>query len=104
HSVEISFLLIATLYGLTLPFKRTISLFDAVVLVTIFVLYLIRVARAPAEEPHLVGPALFIGRLPVKQRRIAVAGLFAAAAGVILLCAEPFAEALVSTGEEFGIS
>ena len=33
HSIEIAFLAVATLYSLSLPFKRTISLVDAVVLV-----------------------------------------------------------------------
>ena len=31
------------------------------VLIAIFVVYMIRIARAPAEEPHLVGPAQLIG-------------------------------------------
>jgi cation:H+ antiporter len=104
HSVEVAFLMAATLYGLTLPLRRTISLFDAVVLVAIFVAYLVRIARAPAEEPDLVSTALLIGSLPVRQRRTAVIAMFVVAAAIILLCAEPFAEALVSTGEEFGIS
>ena len=103
HSVEVAFLFVATAYGLTLPFRHTISLFDAFVLVSIFVVYLVRVARAPAETPSLVGSALVIGSLPARQRRIAVGALFVAAA-VILLCAEPFAESLVASGEEFGIS
>jgi cation:H+ antiporter len=104
HSVEVTFLALATLYGLTLPLRRTLSLIDAAVLVSIFVAYLVRVARAPAEEPELVGSALLVGNLPVRQRRIAVAGMFVSAAGVILLCAEPFAESLVASGEEFGVS
>jgi cation:H+ antiporter len=104
HAVEVAFLAAATIYGLTLPLRRTISLFDAAVLVTIFVVYLIRIARAPAEEPELVGCALMIGSLSVRARRCSVIGLFVIAAGVILLCAEPFAESLVATGEEFGVS
>src|SRR3954468_4764722 len=54
HSIEIAFLAVATVYSLTLPLKRSITLFDAVVLIGLFVAYMIRVARAPAEEPHLV--------------------------------------------------
>jgi cation:H+ antiporter len=38
------------------------------------------------------------------NRRLAVVGMFVFAAVVILMCAERFAEALVSTGEELGIS
>lgn len=104
HSVEISFLLLATLYSLTLPLKSTLTLFDTVVLVALFVAYLWRVARAPAEEPHLVGPSLVIARLPQTTRRIVVAILFVVAAGVILACAEGFADALVATGSELGIN
>ncbi|MET1000373.1 MAG: sodium:proton exchanger, partial [Acidimicrobiia bacterium] len=104
HAVEISFLVLATIYGLTLPFKESLTLFDSAVLVTVFVLYMFRVARAPAEEPHLVGPAQLIGALPVAQRRAALAALGLGAVIVILAVAEPFAESLVSVGEEFEIN
>jgi cation:H+ antiporter len=104
HSVEVAFLFAATVYGLTLPLRRTISLIDAVVLVSIFIAYLVRIARAPAETPSLVGTALVIGSLSPRRRRAAVGALFVGAAAVILLCAEPFAESLVDTGEEFGVS
>jgi cation:H+ antiporter len=103
HSVEIAFLAIATIYGLTLPLKSSLTLFDSVVLVTIFALYMFRIARAPAEEPHLVGPAELIGRLPVTKRRLVVALLFLGSVVAILLAAEPFAESLIHVGEEFNI-
>ena len=104
HAIEIAFLGLATIYSLTLPLKRTLTLFDAVVLVGLFVLYAARISRAPAEAPHLVGPAELIGRLPVPWRRAVVALMLAGSAAVILISAEPFADALVTTGEEFGIS
>ncbi len=104
HSIEIAFLAVATIYSLSLPFKRTISLVDAVVLISLFIAYMVRIARAPAEEPHLVGPAELIGSLPDARRRVVIGSLLAFAAGVILACAEGFAEALVETGTEFGIS
>jgi cation:H+ antiporter len=103
HSVEISFLVIATLYGLTLPIHRTLTLFDSAVLVTIFALYIVRVARAPAEEPHLVGPAQLIGSQEEGRRRLIVVLLFVGAVVAILACAEGFAESLVETGEHFNI-
>jgi cation:H+ antiporter len=104
HAIEISFLAIATLYSLTLPLKQTLTLFDAGVLITLFALYMVRISRAPAEEPHLVGPARLVGSLPRPRRRAAIAVMFVFSAAVILACAEPFAESLVHTGEEFGIS
>jgi cation:H+ antiporter len=103
HSIEITFLAIATIYSLTLPLKRTLALFDAAVLITLFVLYAIRISRAPAEEPHLVGPARLIGELPTARRRTVVIVMLLAAAGVILASAEPFAQSLVDTGEQFGL-
>jgi len=104
HSVEVSYLAIATVYSLTLPLKSAITPFDAVVLVGIFVAYTVRISRAPAEEPHLVGPARLIGTFRTPRRRAAVIAMFLFSAAAILLCAENFAEALVQTGEEFGIS
>jgi cation:H+ antiporter len=103
HSVEIAFLVIATLYGLTLPLKSSLTLFDSAVLVTIFALYMFRIARAPAEEPHLVGPAQLIGTLPETKRRAVVGLLFLGSVVAILLAAEPFAESLIETGEQFNI-
>jgi cation:H+ antiporter len=104
HAIEISFLSVACVFSLFLPLFRTLTLWHSAVLITIFVAYSIRIARAPAEEPHLVGPAQLVGSLPKTRRRIAVVVMFAFAAGVILACAEPFAEALVETGESFGVS
>ncbi|HEY5076349.1 MAG TPA: sodium:proton exchanger [Acidimicrobiia bacterium] len=103
NSVAIAFLLIATLYGLTLPLHRTLTLIDAAILVTVFVVYMVRVARAPAGTPHLVGPARTIGTMSTARRRAAVAALFGAAIVTILVCAEPFAESLVDTGRKFAI-
>jgi cation:H+ antiporter len=62
------------------------------------------VSRAPAEEPHLVGPARYLGSFPVATRRASVIGLFAASGVVIWLFAHPFAESLVATGEQLRIS
>lgn len=104
HSVELSYLAVATGYSLTIPLKRSITLVDAVVLVTLFVLYTVRISRAPAEEPHLVGPARWLGSFDEARRRAAVGGLFLFAAAVILLCAEHFAEALVASGQSLGVS
>lgn len=104
HSVEVCFLAVATIYSLTLPLKSSITLVDAVVLVALFVAYTVRISRAPAEEPHLVGPARLIGTFRVARRRASVATLFVFAAAVILLCAERFADGLVDTGRQLGIS
>jgi cation:H+ antiporter len=104
HSIEIGFLAVATIYSLTLPLKHSVTFIDAVILVSIFVAYTIRVSRAPAEEPHLVGPARYLGTFDTTARRITVGGIAVFAAAVILLFAERFAEALVLSGESLGVS
>jgi len=104
NSVELAFLAVATVYSLTLPLKDTITLWDAAILVGIFVLYVIRLASAPAHEPHLVGPARFIGTFSPAGRRATVGILFVYAALVILAVAEHFAEALVATGQALHVS
>jgi cation:H+ antiporter len=103
HAIELAFLSAATVYSLTLPMKSKIYLWDAAILVAIFAAYTVRLARAPAEEPHLVGPASWIGTFSTAARRGSVVGLFALAAVVILLSAEHFADALVATGSTLGI-
>jgi cation:H+ antiporter len=104
QSVDIAYLTIASLYGLTLFLKQTLSPFDAVVLVSIYVLYLRRLSGAPPSPPHLVGPSAFIGSLPKRTRRFINYAMFAFAAGVILLCAEAFAHAILELGEAIGVS
>ena len=69
HGLELVVLLAATVYAFWLPFKGELTLLDMGVLVTMFVFYMWRIARLPAEEPHLVGPAAEIGRLSPRFRR-----------------------------------
>jgi cation:H+ antiporter len=102
-SVEIVYLGIATLYSLHLPLRTSLTIVDALVLVSIFVVYVVRLARAPVEEPDLRGTAGWIGGLPAGRRRGAYIGMFALAALVILAAAEHFAEGLVHTGAELGL-
>lgn len=104
HAVELSYLMVATAYSLFIVLRRSITLIDAAVLVALFIAYTVRISRAPAEEPHLVGPALWFATFSVRRRRATVVGLFVFAAGVILLCAQHFAEALVGSGRSLGIS
>jgi cation:H+ antiporter len=103
-AVELAYLSLACAYCLTLPLKRTVSLLDAVVLVAIFVAYTLRISRAPQTSPDLIGPAAWIGAMGRGARRASVLALFAFAGVVILLVAEHFAESLVDTGAELGVS
>lgn len=103
HGLEVVVLLAATIYAFVLPFKANINLIDMAMLFAIFAFYIWRIARLPAEEPHLVGPARLIGMMNPLKRRAITAGLTIIAATVILMVAKPFARSLVATGVEFGI-
>lgn len=103
HGLELVVLLAATVYAFSMPLRDSITLLDMAVLVSFFVFYIYRVARLPAEPPHLVGPAKLIGALPNAPRRTFVAVLAIVAAAAILLVAKPFATSLVATGVALGI-
>ena len=104
QSVDIAFLALASLYGLTLFLKDHLTLWDALILVGIYVVYMIRLSRASPEDPHLVGPSAYIGSLPKRTRRTANYVMFTVSGLVILLVAEPFAESIIELGEAVGVS
>ena len=102
-SLELVFLLVATLVTFAIFFMGQVHLVLAGVLILLYVAYLwISSTQAPTE-PHLAGPAATIGALPTRARRVTVLALFVYAAVVILMAAEPFVEALVETGETLNI-
>jgi cation:H+ antiporter len=103
-AVELAYLSLACAYCLTLPLKRTVTLIDAVILVSIFIAYTLRISKAPQTHPDLIGPAAWIGAMGKTARRASVLSMFAVAGVVILLVAEHFAESLVETGLELGVS
>jgi cation:H+ antiporter len=103
QALEIGALAVATVYSFLIPFKHGIGLLDTVVLVSLFVVYAWATARVPAGHPELVGPAAAIGTLGASARRMVTYALFAYAAAVIFVAAEPFAESLVTTGTTLGI-
>ena len=129
--VELAFLAVASVYGLTLALRRSLTILDTVLLVLIFIAYLWRVRHADranaAEDPdadadddadddkagddddddeasELFGPASAVASLPASQRRWVTAGMLLAAAGIIIAVAEPFANSLVSTGRQLHVN
>ncbi|HEX9761575.1 MAG TPA: sodium:proton exchanger [Acidimicrobiia bacterium] len=104
QSVDIAYLTVASIYGLSLFLKPSLTLYDAAILVAIYVAYMFRLSKAPASTPHLVGPSAYIALLDRRWRRLVNYIGFALAAGVILVVAEPFAHSLIDVGEELGIS
>jgi len=103
HGIEISALLLATIYSFILPLKGALSALDSVFFIGIFVLYIIRASRAHVIEPELAGPSELIASIRVPLRRLATILLFAVSGLTIYIAAKPFAEGLLSSGRRFGI-
>jgi cation:H+ antiporter len=103
HSMEISFLTVATVYSFLIPLKGTLSLLDTAVLLIIFAFYMFAASRAGVSEPELGGPSELIGDLPKGRRRLVTIGLFLMAGLTILLASAPFAESLLATGRAYGV-
>jgi cation:H+ antiporter len=103
HGLELSFLVLATIYSFVIPIKGTLSLVDSLILISLFALYIWASSRAKKVEPELVGPAAAIAALPKRASRPLTAFLFLLPAGIILASAEPFAEGLIATGKSAGI-
>lgn len=103
NRVEITYLTVATVYCFIIPIKGTLTLIDCLVLVGIFAAYAWRTAVMEVHEPELVGPAKLISRLTKTKRRLVNVLLFGFSGVTIFACAEPFAEALIHSGELLGI-
>jgi len=103
HKIEILYLSLATIYSFLIPFKKQLDLFDAVVLISIFVFYIRAASRAAHVEPELEGPSEMIAHWGEQPRRVVTVLLFLFSAYTIFISAEPFAEGLLATGRTFGI-
>lgn len=76
-------------------------------LITIFGAYLWRVGQLPKaeedeDEDDEPGPAAALGALSLRRQWLIMGALTVIAAAVILVSAEPFAEAMVASGRRFG--
>ena len=101
--LELTMLVAATLVTFLIFFTSQVHIILAAALIVMYLFYLWVTSTRESEEPELVGVALVIGALAPARRRAVVVVLFLYAAAVILVAAEPFVEALIETGSEFGI-
>jgi cation:H+ antiporter len=103
ESLELYFLLLATLYSFVIPAKGTLGPADMLVLVVMFLAYVREAARETVVEPELEGTAASLALLPRSRRRAVTGVLFVAAGATIFCAAEPFAESLLAIGERFSV-
>ena len=101
---ELLFLGLATVYAFVIPIKGSLTWYDGLVFLGIYVAYIAVSARRPPEQLEAGGPADLLLALPARRRRTMVLGLFLLAAGTILANAAPFCEGLVGAGRELHIN
>ncbi|MFP3395668.1 sodium:proton exchanger [Brevibacterium sp. H602] len=102
--MDIGFLVILGVIAFAIPLLGSIPIWFGSALVLIFVAYLWRAGQAAGDdEEEFVGAAALIVAMPQKARRVTVVTMFVVSAAIILLSAEPFAEALVASGSALGI-
>ncbi len=101
--LELFTLLVATCYAFVIPAKGTLSLFDTVCFIGLFVFYIRRASQGHVQEPGLAGPAERLAVLPRPWRRWVTVLLFVVPAYAIFISAEPFANGLVENARRFGI-
>jgi cation:H+ antiporter len=101
--LELGILLVCAVFAVQITIRGSLSVFDGVLLIALYVLYARRVQGTPDEEPAVVGVAAGLLSLPAPRRRPAIISLIVVAGAVVLLIANPFADALLHTGTALGI-
>ncbi len=101
--LELGVLLLTALFAVQLAVRGNVSVFDSVVLLALYIVYARRVQGTPGETPAVVGVGAGLLTLPERHQRTVVAVLIVLAGGVVVTVANPFADALLATGQSVGI-
>lgn len=107
-SVELVFLLVATLYGFFVPLNpgagpRGIDVFDLFVLVGLFVAYvLVMVYAGETAGEADVGVAAYLQSFARRRRLAVIAAFFLYSGFLMLTVVEPFAHGLEQLGRQIG--
>ncbi len=103
NRLEISALLVATLYSFIIPIKGSLSWFDTIILLSIFAVYIYQTTQSHHEEPNIEGPIESIAHWKRGPRVMATLVFFFISGFIIFIAAEPFAEGLLETGRHLGV-
>ena len=103
HRLELAILGLGSVWAIRGVIRGELTLLDSAVLVSLYVLYVRRVATIGGDAPPVVGVAAQLAALPTAQRKKWVRGLMLFAAATILLTAVPFGDAVLGAGTLVGI-
>jgi cation:H+ antiporter len=107
HCIEVAGLTAPLLYAGVIWWKGSLTLFDAVVLVLLYVAYLLVLGRMPPEEAEHIEELGVIPKSIVKSRpafrSAGILALFLAGGLLIYFSAEPFAGGLLAVAMALGV-
>lgn len=107
HCVEVVGLLVPLVYVTFIWAKSSLNLFDALVLILIYVAYLLVLSKMPPQEIEGIEDLDRVPRAIVKAspplRNLGIFTLFALGGGLIYFCAEPFLGSLLALSAVLGI-
>ncbi len=107
HSIEVVGLLVPLVYVAVIAGKRSLTIYDGIVLTLIYAAYLAILSRLPAEAHESVDELETIPRTIVKSPRTAriaiIAGLFLGGGLLIYYSAEPFLASLLAIATIAGV-
>ncbi|MGQ0563429.1 MAG: hypothetical protein ACT443_16350 [Gemmatimonadota bacterium] len=108
HAVEVVMLAPPLIYFLWVWYKGTISLVDAAILNTFYIVYLAILWRVPPKNEETIED---VGRVPravlrlkTRLRWAAIFGLFAAGGTLLYFTAHPFLNSMLALAATFGVS
>src|SRR5881397_414983 len=105
HSIEVVFMLGATLYFIVIWLKGSLELVDTIVLSGTFLAYLWLLSRLPSEEEDpeevLDASPLAIVKMPKRRRSATILGLFFVSGFVFVVISTPFVDSINTIAEEF---
>ena len=108
HCVEVVGLLVPLVYIGVVWAKASLNLFDAAVLILIYVAYLLVLSRMPPQEHEHIEELEVIPRTIVKSRppvrNLLILGLFLGGGALIYVSAEPFSASLLAVSLALGVS
>ena len=108
HATEVVGLVPGLLYFVVILVKGTISWVDAVVLLTIYALYLAALLRHPPQSVEHIEDAPAVSRWAYRQtgwrRPAAIGGLFLVGGALLFFTAHPFLESMLALAGMLGVS
>jgi Ca2+/Na+ antiporter len=107
HCVEVVGLLVCMAYAAVIWWKASLNLFDAAVLIAIYVAYLWLLSKQPVQHEEGIQDLEWIPRsivLAAKPVRVAaIIGLFVTGGAVIYFVSEPFLDSLQAVSLSLGV-